>query len=122
VKVYNVGKASSPKVSKSDIFPTTLVRVNDDVFGSVDLSKRFADEEARNPVGASDLDTNLRSCAPDNFLNKIPLFLGDGPEKGRVIPSSVATDLSKRIDRSTSFMLSRQSVCAHVGAHDASSH
>ena len=61
--------------------------------------------DGRKP-GASDLKAHLRSRAPYHLLKKIPLFIGNVRMKGRVIPSSVTTDLLQRIDRRTSFTVS----------------
>jgi hypothetical protein len=83
VKIYDVEIASSPKISKSDTFPLRmLIRIHDYVFGSINLSQRFTDIKARDPVGASDLNANLRSRAPDQFLKEIALFARNSGVKG----------------------------------------
>jgi hypothetical protein len=52
-----------------------LVRVDDDVLDRINLTKRFADVEAGDTIGASDFETYLRSRLPDDPLNKTSLFL-----------------------------------------------
>jgi hypothetical protein len=56
VKVDDLHIPSAPKIGKSNTLPNrVLPGINDDVFDSINLSKRFADRKARDPIGASDL-------------------------------------------------------------------
>jgi hypothetical protein len=52
-----------------------LIGVDDDVALSSHVSKRLADEQARDPVGASDLDTTPGLQPANNVLNEFPLSL-----------------------------------------------
>ena len=104
MKVYEVSVTGSPKICESDTFPTAervsgfavvvgkmLSRVDDNVFCGINLPKRLADVKARNPIGAPNLNTNLRSRAPDQFLNEISLFLRN-PRVKRAIDSVFGDD------------------------------
>ena len=85
MKLYKIGVTSSPQIGESDTFPTSerafavgkmLTRVNDDMFGSINISKRFTDVEARDAISASNLKANLRSRASDCFWIKLPSSSG----------------------------------------------
>jgi len=76
MKVYQVSIASSPEIRQTDTFPSrVLIRVDNNVFPRVNLPKSFANEEAGDPIGASDLKANLWPRRPNDFLKKITFFL-----------------------------------------------
>ena len=59
-----------------------LTGVNDNMLGRINLSERFADIEAGDPVGTADLKANLRLRAFDRCLKEISLLLRNIGMKG----------------------------------------
>jgi hypothetical protein len=84
MEIYDAIEAGTLKIEQPYSFVATvwtlvpgpqLIGVDDDVALSSHVGKRFADEQARDPVSASDLDTTLGFQLANHVLNEFPLSL-----------------------------------------------
>ena len=84
MEIHDTIEASTFKIEQPYSFVATiwtlvpgpqLIGVDDDVAFSSHVGKRLADEQARDPVGASDLDAALGFQLPNDVLNEFPLNL-----------------------------------------------
>lgn len=48
---------------------------------ALNFSKRFTDVKTGDPIGASSLKANLRSCVPDHFLKRFSLICRNNGSK-----------------------------------------